>query len=166
MAGKRPRRGWGKIRQLHSSRRYQASYVGPDLRRHNAPTTFESKLRAEGWLASERTLIERGEWSPPSLRAAEQHAGITLAEYGPIWIAQRTKNGEPLKPRTRSHYERIFGEHINPSLGRLPLRSITTEAVRHWHATTLVGKPTYRAHAYGLLHAILATRRRGRAYRR
>jgi integrase len=116
-------------------------------------------MRAEGWLASERSLIERGDWTPPALRAAEQNSkGITLAEYGPTWIEQRTKNGQPLKPRTKSHYTSLFDERIKPSkLGKLPLRSITPEAVRDWHATTLVDKPTYRAHAYGLLHAMLST---------
>ena len=29
--------------------------------------------------------------------------------------------------------------------------------MRAWHATTLVDEPTYRSHAYGLLHAVLAT---------
>jgi integrase len=29
--------------------------------------------------------------------------------------------------------------------------------VRDWHASTPVNKPTYRAHAYGLLHGMLAT---------
>lgn len=158
MARRARRRGWGKIRQL-PSKRYQASYIGPDLVRHNAPATFSTKLDAEHWLAAERRLIERDEWTPPAQRAAEKIArGLTLAEYGPLWISQRTKNGQPLKPRTRSHYLKLFSEHIAPTpLGKLPLRSITPEAVRTWHAATLVDKPTYRAHAYGLVHAMLTT---------
>jgi hypothetical protein len=42
---------WGHIRML-PSQRFQASYVGPDLRRHNAPETFSTRLAAQGWLVS------------------------------------------------------------------------------------------------------------------
>jgi integrase len=157
MTGKKGRRGWGKIRSL-PSKRYQASYVGPDLVRHTAPNTYTSKLDAEGWLADERRRVERDEWTPPAQRAAEKNAqGITLGEYGPTWIEQRTKGGQPLKPRTKSHYTALFDEHIKPKLGKVALKNLTPEAVRAWHAGTLADKPTYRAHAYGLLHAMLAT---------
>ena len=64
---------------------------------------------------------------------------------------------QPLKPRTKSHYTALFNDHIKPKLGKLALKDITAQAVRDWHAHTLVGKPTYRAHAYSLLHGMLAT---------
>ena len=50
MAGKKGHRGWGRIRRL-PSKRFQANYVGPDLVRHNAPTTFTTKMDAEAFLA-------------------------------------------------------------------------------------------------------------------
>lgn len=152
MAGKAGRRGWGWIRRLPSGR-YQGSYIGPDGVRHRAPRTYTKKTDAERWLADERWSIERDEWRPPAQREAERKAkGIILAEFGPNWIEQR-----PLKPRTKSHYEALFNEHIEPKLGRLSLKDITAQSVRDWHAKTLVDKPTYRAHAYGLLHAMLET---------
>ncbi len=159
MVGKAGRRGWGRIRQLPSSKRYQASYVAPDLTRHNAPSTFTSKLDAEYWLADERRRIERDEWSPPAQRAAEKNnRGITLGEYGPTWIAQRTtRSGQPLKARTRAHYEDIFKKHIEPTFGKVPLKHITKETVRTWYARTLTDKPVMRSHTYGLLHALLAS---------
>ncbi|BBX01870.1 integrase [Mycolicibacterium moriokaense] len=157
MAGKRGRRGWGFIRRLPSGR-YQASYVGPDLVRHRAPRTYERKTDAEKWLADERWSVEREQWTPPAQREAEKRArGVTLAEYGPTWIESRTKGGRPLKPRTTSHYRHLFNEHIKDSLGKLALRDITPAAVRDWHGRTLVGKPTMRAHCYGLLHSMLAS---------
>ena len=58
MASTKGHRGWVHIRKL-PSKRFQASYIGPDLRRHTAPNTFTVKLNAEGWLANERQLIER-----------------------------------------------------------------------------------------------------------
>jgi integrase len=160
MPGKKGHRGWGWLRQSgRRQKRWHASYIGPDKVRHKADHTFGTKMDAEGWLAAERRLIDLKVWTPPSQRAAEQQAkGMTLAEFAPIWIEQRTVGGQPLKPRTKSHYMRLLEEHITPTpLGKIPLRNITTEAVRAWHATTLVDKPTYRSHAYGLLHAVLST---------
>jgi integrase len=161
MGGKKGHRGWGWLRQSgrRPPKRWHASYIGPDKVRHKADHTFGTKMDAEGWLAAERRLIDLKVWTPPAQRAAEQQAkGMTLAEYAPTWIEQRTVGGQPLKPRTKSHYMRLLDEHIKPTpLGKIPLRNITTEAVRSWHATTLVDKPTYRSHAYGLLHAVLST---------
>jgi hypothetical protein len=141
MAGKQGHRSWGWLR--HSGRqrikRWHASYIGPDKARHKAPATFGTKIDAEGWLASERRLIDLKVWTPPAQReAARMAAGITLADYAPTWIKQRTVNGEPLRPRTKIQYERIFEQHIKPtSLAQIPLSSITTDAIRAWHATAL-----------------------------
>jgi integrase len=161
LAGKMGHRGWGWLRPSGRQRlkRWHASYIGPDKARHKADHTFGTKMDAEGWLAAERRLIDLKLWTPPAQRAAEQKAqGITLAEYAPAWIEQRTVGGQPLKPRTKSQYIKLFEEHIQPtSLAKIPMRSITTEAVRAWHATTLVDKPSYRSLAYVLLHAVLST---------
>lgn len=104
--------------------------------------TFSARTAAKGWLANERRLIELDAWTPPAQRAAQKKVkGLTLAEYGPTWIDQRTKGGQPLKPRTKSHYEALFKEHIKPTkLGKTPLKNLTPESVRDWHATTRVDK--------------------------
>lgn len=73
MRGKQARRGWGHIRRL-PSKKFQASYIGPDVHRHTAPLTFTVHSDAEGWLSGERLLIERQAWSPPAQRKAEQKA--------------------------------------------------------------------------------------------
>src|SRR5271167_3459589 len=117
VVGKKGRRGWGRIRRLPSSGRYQANYLGPDRLRHNALTTFEAKMDAEAWLAAERRSIERDEWLPPSLRGAEKKAkAITVGEYAHTWIEQRN-----VKPRTRLLYQDLLRLHIEPILGRVPL---------------------------------------------
>ena len=153
MVGKQGRRGWGRIRRLPSSRRFQASYVGPDVVRHNAPATFTTKMDAEAWLADERRRIERGEWSPPAQRATQgKNQVLTLADYAERWLAHRD-----LKPRTKTHYRALLDQHIIPGLGSVPLTALTPHAIRAWHCGTLVDRPTYRSHAYGLLHAVLAT---------
>jgi integrase len=160
MAGRKGHRAWGWVRPSGRKQiRWHASYVGPDDVRHRAPNTFARKVDAEGWLSRERHLIDLDVWTSPEQReAAKRAAGVTLADYGATWIEQRTVKGQPLRPRTKSHYTALFTEHIKPStLGRLPLRAITPQAVRAWHAVTLVDRPTYRAHGYGLLRAMLAT---------
>jgi integrase len=119
----------------------QASYIGPDLVRHYAPKTFTARMDAEYWLTDERRMIERGEWTSPEKRVAEvvaQH--ITLADYADTWIRERN-----VKPRTRIGYESLWDNHIAP-MGKVPLVHLTPESV-----------PRRNSHAYGLLHAILAT---------
>lgn len=153
MVGKKGRRGWGRIRRLPSSGRYQASYVGPDLVRHNAPSTFEAKMDAEAWLAAERRSIEHDEWQPRSLRVAENKAeAVTVAEYADTWIEHRN-----IKPRTRSGYHDLLRLHISPMLGRMPLKNLTRETVRAWYSMLGTDHPRRNSHAYGLLHAICAT---------
>jgi len=115
-------------------------------------------MRAERWLANERDLIERaaesGErWLTPDERAAKAAVvAEPLSEYGKRWIAQRD-----LKPRTRIHYTSIFSNHIEPKLGGIAVGNLTPATIRSWYAATLVDRPTYRSHSYGLLKSILET---------
>ena len=81
MAGKKGHRGWGWLRQSgrQPPKRWHASYIGPDKARHKAEKTFGTKMDAEGWLTSERRLIDLKVWTPPAQRAAAKKAqGITL----------------------------------------------------------------------------------------
>jgi hypothetical protein len=54
--------------------RWKAFYVGPDRHRHTAGLTFSNQVRAQGWLANELGLIERGEWTPPAERRRQVEA--------------------------------------------------------------------------------------------
>lgn len=141
-------RGWGTIRKLPSGR-FQASYIGLDMRRHNAPTTYSMRLRAEGWLSQQRAAIELNTWKPPE---STRLAPLTLADYGKQWIAQR-----PLKPRSRIGHEDTFRLHIEPVLGEVGIGELTTQIVRRWYASLGTETPTSNAHAYGLLHSICNT---------
>jgi len=111
-------------------------------------------MNAEHWLAAERRLIEFGAWTPPAKREAEKYAGaITVADYGAKWIEQR-----PVKARTRIGYEATLARYVTDSLiGSVPLRNLTADAVRSWYAAMAASKPTAKAHAYQLLHAVCAT---------
>lgn len=152
MAGRTGHRGFGWVRK-RSSGRYQASYVGPDGKRHYAPTTFETKMDAENWLAARRNEIRDGEWIPGQIR---RHT-VTLEPFARHWIeTRRRKDGGPLRPRTKAHYAKLLDSFILPTLGPLPLRAITPEVVETWYDRLDTG-PTYRAHAYSLLRTILKT---------
>lgn len=67
MAGKANHRGFGYVRKL-PSKRYQGSYIGPDLARYSGLTTFATKGDSEAWLAAEHRLISMGEWTAPKAR--------------------------------------------------------------------------------------------------
>lgn len=58
------RRGFGHLPGL-PSRRYQASYLGPDGDRHIAPTTFQTKGDAEAWLSMRSAAITEADGDPP-----------------------------------------------------------------------------------------------------
>jgi integrase len=141
------KQGFGSLRTLPSGR-IQARYTGPDKLSHTAPVTFETKGDAETWLATMRADIVRGLWRPRGKGAPR-----TLADYAGDWLEYRN-----LKPRTRAHYKSLLAAKITPFLGSIPLKDITPETIRRWHAElTKDGTPTTTAHAYGLLRSILAT---------
>jgi len=143
----RSRRGFGNIRKLPSTR-YQASYLGPDGKRHPAPTTFESKLDAGAWLSMRQAEITAHRWKPPLPSGTK----LTVAEYAERWMASRE-----LKPRTRADYRALLTNKILPTLGGQPLGAVTPTAVRAWYSNLDPAKPTIRAHAYGLLRTIYST---------
>ena len=138
--------GFGSIRVLPSGR-VQARYTGPDGLTHHAPTTFQTKMDARGWLALRHAEIISGKWKPRT-----SDATMTFRAYATTWLADR-----PLKPRTRNHYRQLLEQRLLPRFGALRPAQITPDMVRAWHADMGEDTPTLRAHCYGLLRTILAT---------
>lgn len=165
MAGAGERRSFGQISKLPSGR-YRARYADPDARqtesglliRHNAPHTFTARADAEAWLVDERRLITNGVWTSPTERQVRRREKApTMAEYAPRWLAARRVKGQPLADRTRDHYQDLLDRFILPTFHDVELKAITPEAVAQWYDTAAADTPTYQAHAYSLLRAILRT---------
>lgn len=152
MAGTQGHRGFGHVRKL-PSKRFQASYLGPDGLRHLASETFTTKLDAEGWLAAENRLVASGDWrSPAARRAAQTAARVTLADYADTWLRQRS-----LKPRTVALYRDLLDRRILPFLGQHQVGQLAPSVVRDWYSKLDADKPRQRAHAYALLRTICTT---------
>ncbi len=139
------RRGFGAIRKLPSGR-YQASYVGPDLVRHKAPTTYQTREDAEGWLYKQRGAVTGDDWTPPAVR---KQAAVTFTDYADPWLQMRD-----LTPRTRALYTSLLRTHITPTFGAMSITTITPLHVKKWYAGLNTG-PTAKANAYGLLRTVL-----------
>lgn len=146
----RSKRDFGTVRK-RANGRYQAYYMGPDQGFHRAPSTFQTKSDAEGWLAAERRLIQNDEWSPArSRRAKVKRATEAFAPYAETWLEQRD-----IKTRTRALYRRQLDRFLLPAFGVMSLRDITPPVVRSWYSGLDPKHPTQRAHVYALLRAIL-----------
>jgi len=157
------RRDFGYTRRLPSGR-YQASFVGPDLIRHNAPVTFESRDLAVIWLAGEKKKLDEAlangaRWvSPTEVKEKARRIARreTLGTYGKRWIVERrNSSGEPLRALTRKDYESTLTKLIAPTLGRMHVDEITRTDVRQWYAGLAEAGVRSRTKAYGLLRAIM-----------
>jgi integrase len=148
MSSQQARRRFGWIRKLPSGR-YQASYLGPDGQRRNAPQTFTAKGEAGRWLTMVESEIIRGSWTDP------ERGKMRLDEYSRRWIDQRPG----LRPRTVDLYRWLFSKYLATQLGRVRLIDLDPPLVRQWRHDLLTGgvSPSMAAKAYRLLRAILNT---------
>ena len=148
MAGRAGRRRFGTVRRIASGR-FQASFVGPDGQRRNAPETFATKGDAGRWLAMTESAMIRGTWTDP------ERGKVSLQDYGQRWIEQRPG----LRPRTVDLYRWLFGRYLRTQLGRTRLIDLDPQQVRQWRHELLSGgvSESMAAKAYRLLRAVLNT---------
>ncbi|MFT4226102.1 site-specific integrase [Micropruina sp.] len=148
------RRRFGYMRRL-PSKRWQASYTGPDGNTYKAPTTFATKSDADTWLSNESSKISRGTWRSPTqlaeeARRAEAARAATFAKYAQEVIDRRLAT-EKIRETSHALYAKLIRLHLNPAFGKMPLRDITPGHVRTWYAK----QKGSRANSYGLLRTIL-----------
>lgn len=153
MAG---RRGFGEVerRSTGSGVSYRARYAMPDGTRYSR--SFGTKMDAEAWLATERSLIDREEWSPPAARqmAAERRAreaaSNTVAAFAKRYLVERD-----LRPTTVRSYQSLLDSRILPYFGEMALRDVTLSEIKRWRASLDSNKESSNASAYRLLRSIL-----------
>lgn len=137
---------FGSVRKLRSGRQ-QACYWH-EGKRHIADHTFDTKADAAAWLATIRTDIGRGGWIDP------QAGRVTVAELGKEWL-----EGDPSKRRrSMIRDEQILRLHIGPTLGSVPIASVTKARVQRlvnaWVAAEQAPRTVHRQ--YATLHALFA----------
>lgn len=126
------RRSFGSVRQLKSGR-FQARYIGPDGAQHKAPTTYATKMDAEGWLAEERRLIDLGAWTSPTERrkaeeAAEERDSLTVRVLCERWL-----NAGHLKASTaQSHMSKLNLRVLCTALADEPIATVDRARIVEW----------------------------------
>ncbi len=141
----RHKRSFGEVSRLQSGR-YRVRYSGQDGPRISAPNTFATKGEADRWLTVRRAELLRADWTTTVTGTR------TFGDYAQTWLTERQ-----LKPRTAEHYRGLLVKQILPAFGSTPIRSMSPVMVRRWYSTLSPTTPTLRAHAYGLLRAMLQT---------
>ena len=146
------RSSWGTIRKL-PSKKYQASYLGPDQKRHTAPTTFTTKTQARLWLDEQRLAIEKGIWSQKQTVPTTPE---TFKSYAESHIRLQTNaNGQSLRKNTKDTYTRLLALHLS-EFHDLALDKISKRQVDEWwHKKVQSGKATTASKAYKLMHSVL-----------
>ncbi len=89
----------------------------------------------------------------------DHHRGTeAVAPYAEHWMVTRLTRGLPLRASTLHGYQGLWRRNIAPALGALPLRRLSPELIREWHAALVASAgPDQAAKSYRLLRAILNT---------
>lgn len=147
-------RPFGFVRKLPSNR-YQASYVGPNAKRYNAPFTFKTKTQAREWLTVEHSMILERTWTAPGSSTPTQDSP-TFKDYAQRHIDIQTNHyGELLRDSTKALYSRLLNTKLK-QFHHKKLDEITAAEVADWWANaTHHGQRTSSSKAYKLLSAVL-----------
>ncbi|WP_314431668.1 tyrosine-type recombinase/integrase [Microbacterium lacticum] len=151
--GRQP--GFGTVRKLPSGN-LQASYIGPDGKRHNAASTFANVGPARDWLASVKAQINMGTWLPPEeAQTKRERENMTFGEYAERWFVTRRKKGQPLRPNTQQTYRTHLDKRLAVFADKR-LVAIDRAMVRDWHNEQIAtGHISQATAAYKLLSLIL-----------
>lgn len=147
-------RPFGFIRKL-PSKRFQASYVGPDSNRYNAPDTFKTKTEARDWLAVQSASIREKTWIAPGTKELVIQVP-NFKEYAERHIAVQTNHyGELLRESTKALYTRLLITKLS-QFHNSQLNGITSAQIADWWAlSTVNGERTSSSKAYKLLSAVM-----------
>jgi integrase len=151
------RRGFGEVERRVSAKgevAYRARYAMPDGTRYSR--TLGTKMDAEAWLATERSLIDRDVWSPPASRRAAEERRRRQATHNTVSaFAKRYLTERSLRPTTIHNYEALLATRINPYFGEMPLKNVTLAEIKAWRASLDEKTASSNAAAYRLLRSLL-----------
>lgn len=114
--------------------------------------TFSPALDATAWLAREKGLIDRDEWTDPATRkAARSRKTPTLSAYAAALAA--AAEWAPRTAEEYAGYRRRFVDAL--PLGRKVLSAVSPEDVREWLTTVREQTgPTMAARVYGYVSSV------------
>jgi integrase len=151
------RRGFGEVERRASKSgqvNYRARYAMADGTRYSR--TLATKMDAEAWLASERALIDRNEWTPPKVRKEAEERRLREAAFNTLpGFAERYLRERGLRPNTVQGYAALLRSRILPHFAEMPLRDITLSVIKTWRASLDPSTESTNAAAYRLLRSIL-----------
>lgn len=151
------RRGFGEVERRVSASgtvAYRARYAMPDGTRYSR--SLGTKLDAEAWLAAERGLVDREEWTPPRARLAVEAKRQAEAAFNTVeGFAEQYIAGRDLRPSTARHYRQLLTTRILPFFGEMPLIEVSLSEIKRWRASLNPDKASSNAAAYRLLRSIL-----------
>jgi integrase len=151
------RRGFGEVERRVSAKgevTYRARYAMPDGTRYSR--TLGTKMDAEAWLATERSLMDRDVWAPPASRKAAEARRVREASYNTVkTFAERYLKERGLRPNTVHNYERLLAARINPYFAEMTLKNVTLSEIKAWRASLDPKTEASNAAAYRLLRSLL-----------
>ncbi len=151
------RRGFGEVeRRVGASKKvtYRARYAMPDGTRFSR--TFGTKMDAEAWLATERSLVDRDTWTPPPARKIAEAKRARDASYNTVkTFAERYLRERGLRPTTVHNYQGLLATRINPYFAEMPLKNVTLSEIKAWRASLNPKTEATNAAAYRLLRSLL-----------
>lgn len=118
--------------------------------------TLGTKMDAEAWLAPERSLIDRDEWTPPRVRQDAEERRQREAAFNTVEaFAKRYLAERGLRPSTVRGYRQLLATRILPRFGALTLSEVTLTDVKTWRASLDPATEATTAAAYRLLRSLL-----------
>jgi len=151
------RRGVGEIERRAGANKtvtFRARYAMPDGSRFSR--TLGTRMDAEAWLATERSLIDRDKWTPPPERKIAEARRDREASYNTVkTFADRYLRERGLRPTTVLNYERLLAGRINPYFAEMPVKDVTLSEIRAWRASLNPKTEATNAAAYRLLRSLL-----------
>ena len=126
----------------------------PDGTRYSR--TLATKMDAEAWLAAERALVDREEWTPPRARQVAESKRQSAAAWNTVGsFAERYLVERGLRPTTQRNYRQLLRSRILPYFGEMPLTEVTLSEIKQWRASLDPATESSNAAAYRLVRSIL-----------